>query len=125
MLEQAATARPRALFLLLNQAEEFRTAAEFLERLGLRRLHAISDRDRAVARLYAAVSIPTTIFIDASGYLQVIETGELTWDRLNAGLARIGASSTSSQWSRQGDVSIGPGFSAVAGKIASDCREFD
>jgi cytochrome c biogenesis protein CcmG/thiol:disulfide interchange protein DsbE len=89
-LDQLAAEQPEVVILAVDLQEDAQTVREFVDRLGLRALVPILDRDAAVVRGYGVVGLPTSFFVDRDGVIRHVETGgSLTAEHLRADLLQL------------------------------------
>ncbi|NDJ61681.1 MAG: TlpA family protein disulfide reductase [Chloroflexi bacterium] len=67
-----------AAIIAVNGRESHEQVGTFLNDLGVDRLTIALDTDLAVRQAYGVVALPTTIVIDADGFIRTLKFGELT-----------------------------------------------
>ena len=85
---QRVAASTDAVFLAVDLLEDGARVRSFMDSLGVDRLAPLLDTDGAVTRAYSAIELPETFFIDATGFIQQIERGELDEAGVRAGIAK-------------------------------------
>lgn len=91
MMAELAAAHPEIDVIFANQREAPRTVGLFLATEGLDLGIVVLDRDGVLGRHYAALGLPTTVFLDPSGRLVEKHVGEISREAFAAGLARLSA----------------------------------
>jgi peroxiredoxin len=74
--------------LAVNAQEDPQQVREFIDELGLS-LTSLLDSDGAVGRIYGALGLPSTYFIDKSGVVTVVHRGILSEEQIEAYLTQI------------------------------------
>ncbi len=95
MMGELAAAHPDIDVIFANQREAPQTVGLFLATEGLRLSNVVLDEAGSLGRHYAALGLPTTIFLDADGQVVERHVGEISREAFAAGLARLGALSPS------------------------------
>jgi thiol-disulfide isomerase/thioredoxin len=88
-LQQAQAANPDVNIVFVNQGEEPRTIAAFLDQKGLTLRNALVDPQGSVGAALGYSALPTTLFFDAHGRLVGTRIGELSQATLNQRLAEL------------------------------------
>src|SRR6266545_1143283 len=89
-LDQVAAEPPETAILAVDLQEDAPAVRDFVERLGLRALVPMLDRDGAVVRAYGVVGLPTTFFVDRDGVIRHVETGgSLSAEHMRADLSHL------------------------------------
>ena len=94
---RAQAANPDVNIVFVNQGEEARTIAAFLDRHGLALRNVLVDPQNSVGAALGHGGLPTTLFFDAHGRLAGTRIGELSQATLTQRLARIRATSPRAQ----------------------------
>jgi thiol-disulfide isomerase/thioredoxin len=92
-LQQAQAANPDVNIVFVNQGEESRTIAAFLDRQGLVLSNVLVDPESRTGAALGHSALPTTLFFDAHGRLAGTRIGELSQATLTQRLARLRAAS--------------------------------
>ncbi len=90
-LQQAQAANPDVHFVFVNQGEEPRTIAAFLDRQGLTLHNVLVDPQGSTGAALGHSALPTTLFFDANGRLANTRIGELSQATLTQRLASLRA----------------------------------
>jgi len=90
MLTRAARAHPEVRFVLADQGESAAVVRAYLARDGLSPPIVVLDADHDLARYYAASGMPTTLMIGADGRLKAASLGQISSERLERDLRRLG-----------------------------------
>ena len=88
-LQRAQAANPDVNIVFVNQGEEPRTIAAFLDRQGLTLRNVLVDPQGSAGAALGYSALPTTLFFDAQGRLAGIRIGELSQATLNQRLAEL------------------------------------
>lgn len=89
MLASVARSRPNPPILFVNQGEDTAAVARFLEKNNLLLPRALLDQNGSVSRALGGGGLPTTIFVDAGGRVQLSHFGEISRAALEDGLDQI------------------------------------
>jgi thiol-disulfide isomerase/thioredoxin len=92
-LQQAQAAHPDVNFVFVNQGEESRGIAAFLDRQGLALRNVLVDPQSRTGVALGHSALPTTLFFDAHGRLADTRIGELSQATLTQRLAGLRAAS--------------------------------
>jgi len=92
-LQQAQTSNPDVNIVFVNQGEESRTIAAFLDRQGLVLSNVLVDPESRTGAALGHSALPTTLFFDANGRLAGTRIGELSQATLTQRLASLRAAS--------------------------------
>ena len=91
MMAELAEAHPGIDVIFANQREPQARVGLFLATEGLRLPLLVLDEEGALGRHYAALGLPTTVFLDADGAVAEKHVGEISREAFAAGLARLEA----------------------------------
>jgi thiol-disulfide isomerase/thioredoxin len=91
MMAEVAAEHPDIDVMFANQRERPQTVGLFLATEGLRLPLVVLDEDGVLGRHYAALGLPTTVFLDAEGRLREKHVGEISREAFTAALARLTA----------------------------------
>lgn len=97
VLQQAQAANPDVNIVFVNQGEESRVIAAFLDRHGLALSNVLVDPQRRTGAALGHRALPTTLFFDAQGRLADTRIGELSQATLSQRLASLRTTSPSPQ----------------------------
>ncbi len=89
MLTEAARTETRAMILLVNQGERPAQVATFLRSQRLDPAHIALDTNGLLGEIAAAKALPTTLFIDSTGTVQQVHTGEITRVQLDIAIRAL------------------------------------
>lgn len=89
MLASVAKSRPNPPILFVNQGEDGAAVARFLEKNNLILPHALLDQSGSFSRSLGGGGLPTTIFVDAGGRVQLSHFGEISRAALEDGIDQI------------------------------------
>ena len=92
-LQRAQAANPDVNIVFVNQGDDARTIAAFLDRQGLALRNVLVDPQNSVGAALGHSGLPTTLFFDANGRLADTRIGELSQATLAQRLARSRAAS--------------------------------
>jgi thiol-disulfide isomerase/thioredoxin len=92
-LQRAQAANPDVNIVFVNQGEESRTIAAFLDRQGLTLRNVLVDPESRTGAVLGHNALPTTLFFDAHGRLASTRIGELSQATLTQRLANVRAAS--------------------------------
>ncbi|MCX7055154.1 MAG: TlpA disulfide reductase family protein, partial [Proteobacteria bacterium] len=92
-LQRAQAANPDVNIVFVNQGEESRTIAAFLDRQGLALSNVLVDPQSSTGAALGHSALPTTLFFDAHGRLASTRIGELSQATLTQRLASLRAAS--------------------------------
>lgn len=84
MMTEMANSRKDVDFVFANQGESAPTIETFLRREGLSSDHIVLDEGLALARHYGVQGYPTTLFLDRTGMLVSVHSGEISPEVLGA-----------------------------------------
>jgi thiol-disulfide isomerase/thioredoxin len=90
-LQQAQAANPDVNIVFVNQGEELRSIAAFLDRQGLVLSNVLVDPESRTGAALGHSALPTTLFFDANGRLAGTRIGELSQATLTQRLASLRA----------------------------------
>jgi len=90
-LQQAQAANPDVNFVFVNQGEESRPIAAFLDQQGLALSNVLVDPRSSTGAALGHSALPTTLFFDAHGRLAGTRIGELSQATLTQRLASLRA----------------------------------
>lgn len=91
MMAELAAAYPDIDVIFANQREAPQRVGLFLATEGLRLQRLVLDEAGVPGRHYAALGLPTTVFLDAEGRMVEKHVGEISREAFAAGLARLAA----------------------------------
>jgi cytochrome oxidase Cu insertion factor (SCO1/SenC/PrrC family) len=89
MLQRVMRGESTALLVLVDEADSSQMAVEFLRSVGVA-VPSLLDTDLAVGRLYGAIALPTTVFVNADGTIAGRVVGQLDERVLDAELSTLG-----------------------------------
>ena len=89
MLASVAKSRPNPPIFFVNQGENSTAVARFLDRNKLILPRALLDESGSFGRAFGGGGLPTTIFVDAGGRVQLSHFGEISRAALEEGLDKI------------------------------------
>ena len=89
MMAELAAAHPGIDVIFANQREAAQRVGLFLATEGLRLELLVLDEAGVLGRHYAALGLPTTVFLDAEGQMVAKHVGEISREAFAAGLARL------------------------------------
>ncbi|MBK6451062.1 MAG: TlpA family protein disulfide reductase [Proteobacteria bacterium] len=90
-LQRAQAANPDVNIVFVNQGEDARTIAAFLDRQGLALRNVLVDPQNSVGAALGHSGLPTTLFFDANGRLADTRIGELSQATFTQRLASLRA----------------------------------
>ena len=93
VMQQAQAANPDVNIVFVNQGEEARTIAAFLDRHSLTLRHVLVDQQHQTGAALGHRALPTTLFFDAQGRLADTRIGELSQATLTQRLTSLRAAS--------------------------------
>jgi thiol-disulfide isomerase/thioredoxin len=96
-LQRTQAANPDVNIVFVNQGEESRTVAAFLDRQGLVVSNVLVDPESRTGAALDHSALPTTLFFDAQGRLAGTRIGELSQATLTQRLASLRAASPPSR----------------------------
>jgi len=88
-LQQAQQQNPDIHFLFVNQGESQQQVEQFFRQQNIQLDNALLDSGARVGQAVSSLSLPTTLFYDASGNLQNTHLGELSSASLQHALRKI------------------------------------
>ena len=91
MMVELAAAHPGIDVIFANQREPAPRVGLFLATEGLRLPMLVLDEAGVLGRHYAALGLPTTVFLDGDGQMVQKHVGEISREAFAAGLARLAA----------------------------------
>ena len=91
MMAELAAANPGVDVIFANQREAPGTVGLFLATEGLRLSNVVLDEAGVLGRHYAALGLPTTLFLTAEGRVVERHVGEISREAFAAALARLQA----------------------------------
>lgn len=91
MMAEVAAGHPEIDVMFANQRERPQQVGLFLATEGLRLPLVVLDEAGVLGRHYAALGLPTTVFLDADGGLREKHVGEISREAFEAALGRLGA----------------------------------
>jgi len=94
MMVEVAAAHPGIDVIFANQREPASRVGLFLATEGLHLPRLVLDEAGELGRHYAALGLPTTVFLDAGGQLVAKHVGEISREAFTAGLARLAPGAT-------------------------------
>lgn len=97
VMQQAQASNPDVNIVFVNQGEESRTIAAFLDRHSLVLRHVLVDPQHQTGAALGHRALPTTLFFDAEGRLADTRIGELSQATLTQRLTRLRAASPPKQ----------------------------
>ena len=89
MLTEAARTETRATILLVNQGEQPAQVAAFLRSQRLDPANIALDPQGLLGEIAAAKALPTTLFIDSTGTVRQVHTGEITRVQLDIAIRAL------------------------------------
>lgn len=89
MMADLAAQHPDIDVMFANQRERPQTVGLFLATEGLRLQIVVLDEAGVLGRHYAALGLPTTVFLDADGRLVEKHVGEISREAFTAALVRL------------------------------------
>ena len=95
MMAELAAAHPDIDVIFANQREAPNTVGLFLATEGLQLRNVVLDRGGVLGRHYAALGLPTTVFLDPDGRVVEKHVGEISREAFGAALTRLGTLSPS------------------------------
>lgn len=78
MLAEMAAAHSEVSFVLASQGEDAQTVRTHLERNGISDAHVALDPTGTLARHFATIGLPVTLFVGADGMLAHVHVGEIS-----------------------------------------------
>ncbi len=78
MLAEVAESRPDVTFLLASQGEAAETVRAHLDRTDISAAHIALDPESLLARHYATIGLPVTLFVARDGMLAHVHVGEIS-----------------------------------------------
>ena len=91
MMAELAALHPSIDVIFANQREAPQTVGLFLATEGLRLSNVVLDQAGVLGRHYAALGLPTTVFLDPDGQVVESHVGEISREAFAAALARLDA----------------------------------
>lgn len=94
VLAEAQRRLPRVRFVFADQGEPAAMVTDFLQSQRLVLQHVLLDENLQMSSHYGVRAYPTTLFVDADGYLRDMHMGELSRATLDERLRRITPTAT-------------------------------